>query len=112
MSSYAHDAVWDVSTVGLGVFHGRAAIREFMEDWFRSYDQIEPHLEQVTEVGEGVTFTVTSQKAQLAGSGGDAIAIRYALVVVWVDGLMASVTNYRDIDEARAAAERLAEERG
>jgi hypothetical protein len=33
---------------------------------------------------------------------------------VWVDGLIVRVTNYdyADIDKARAAAERLAEERG
>jgi hypothetical protein len=31
---------------------------------------------------------------------------------VWEDGLIVRVTNYTDIDEARAAAERLAEERG
>jgi hypothetical protein len=36
---------------------------------------------------------------------------RYALVSVWVAGLIVRLTNYTDIDEARAAAERLAEER-
>jgi hypothetical protein len=30
---------------------------------------------------------------------------------VWEDGKIVRMTNYRDIDEARAAAERLAEER-
>jgi hypothetical protein len=33
-------------------------------------------------------------------------------VGVWVDGLIERTTNYTDIDEARADAERLAEERG
>jgi hypothetical protein len=33
-------------------------------------------------------------------------------VVTWIDGLIERTTNYFDIDEARAAAERLAEERG
>ncbi len=36
----------------------------------------------------------------------------YAAVSVWADGLAMRVTNHTDIDEARAAAERLAEERG
>ena len=35
-----------------------------------------------------------------------------ASVGVWREGLIERVTSYRDIDEARAAAERLAESRG
>jgi hypothetical protein len=46
----------------------------------------------------------------LAGSSRE-IEARYAAVNVWVDGLIESVTNYADIDQARAAAERLAHER-
>ena len=40
--------------------------------------------------------------------------VRSASVGAWVDGLIVRVTIYpeTDIDEARAAAERLAEERG
>jgi len=38
--------------------------------------------------------------------------MRYAAVGVWREGLIERVTSYRDIDEARAAAERLAESRG
>ena len=55
---------------------------------------------------------MTVQKAHLAGSRSGAIAIRYAVVNVWVDGLIASTASYRDIDEARAVAERLAKKRG
>jgi hypothetical protein len=33
-------------------------------------------------------------------------------VGIWVEGLLLLVTNYADINEARAAAERLAESRG
>ena len=36
----------------------------------------------------------------------------FAAVGIWVDGKNVRTTNYTDIDEARAAAERLAEERG
>jgi ketosteroid isomerase-like protein len=111
MSFYAPDAVWDLSTGGLGVFRGRAAIREFMEDWLRSYDRIEIDLEEVVHLGSGVTFCAVTQKGRLADSDGE-VALRYACVNVWVDGLIASVANYTDTDEARAAAERLAEERG
>jgi ketosteroid isomerase-like protein len=111
MSFYGPDAVWDLSTGGLGVFRGRAAIREFMEDWFRSYDRIEMDLEEVVHIGSGVTFAVGTQKGRLAGSGGE-VTIRYAVINVWVDGLIERSTNYVDIDEARAAAERLAQQLG
>ena len=111
MSFYRPDAVWDLSTGGLGVFQGRAAIREFMEDWFRSYDRIEVDLEDVVDLGSGVVFIAAVQTGRLAGSYGE-IKIRYGVVDVWVDGLIASVTNFLDVDEARAAAERLAQERG
>jgi ketosteroid isomerase-like protein len=111
ISFFASDAVWDVSTGGLGVFRGQATIREFMEDWFRSYDRIEVDLEEVVHLGGGVVFAVVVQTGHLAGSDGE-LTLRYGAVDVWVDGLIESVTNYLDIDQARAAAERLAEERG
>jgi ketosteroid isomerase-like protein len=111
MSFYGPDAVWDLSAGGLGVFQGRAAIREFMEDWFRSYDGIAIEIGEVVDLGSGVTFCAVTQRGRLAGGGGE-VAVRYACVIEWVEGLIASVANYTDIDEARAAAERLAEERG
>jgi hypothetical protein len=36
----------------------------------------------------------------------------FASVVEWNDGMIDRMTNYTDIDEARAAAEHLANERG
>jgi len=36
--------------------------------------------------------------------------MRFAAITTWVDGLIKRSTFYTDIDEARAAAERLAEE--
>lgn len=37
---------------------------------------------------------------------------RFAAIAFWMDGLIVRAITYREIDEARAAAERLAEERG
>src|SRR5207248_4133934 len=48
--------------------------------------------------------------ARLVGGSGE-VRLRYAAVGVWADGLVVRVTNYTDVDEARAAAERLAESR-
>jgi ketosteroid isomerase-like protein len=110
MSFYSADAVWDLSAGGLGVFRGRAAIREFMEDWFGSYDRIEMDIEEVADLGSGVTFSVGTQKGRLAGSGGE-VAVRYAVINVWADGLIERSTNHVDIDVGRAAAEELARQR-
>jgi hypothetical protein len=82
-----------------------------MEDWFRSYDRIDIDLEDVVHLGSGVVFNLAPHTGRLAGSDGE-ITLRYGSVAVWVDGLIESVTNYRDSDEARAAAARLAESRG
>jgi len=40
------------------------------------------------------------------------VELRLAIVAVWEEGLIVRGTTYDDPDEARAAAERLAEERG
>jgi hypothetical protein len=50
---------------------------------------------------------VIIQKGRPAGSGGE-VRLRYGAVAVWLDGAIVRITNYGDIDEARAAAERLA----
>ena len=112
-SYLARDSVWDTSRVGIGVFEGVATIRRFMEDWFRSYGELQFVIDELLDVGSGVVLTVTRQMARPVGTTGY-IQQREGWVWVWVDGLCASVTVYphSDIDEARAAAERLAEERG
>jgi ketosteroid isomerase-like protein len=110
LSGWAPDAVWDTGGM-MGTFEGVAAIRGFLKDWFASYQELRVGLDEVLDLGNGVVFAVLIQKARLVGSSGD-VRHRVALVGVWVDGLIESATNYTDIDEARTAAERLAQERG
>jgi ketosteroid isomerase-like protein len=108
---YAPDAVWDMNPLGgLGTFKGHVAIRGFWEDWYASYEDLEIEPEEMLDLKNGVGFTVVIQKARPVGSSG-AVRLRYALVSVWVEGLIVRLTNYSDIDAARAVAERLAEER-
>jgi ketosteroid isomerase-like protein len=111
VSFYAPDAVWDASPWGMGVFEGQAAIRAFFEDWAGSYAGLEWAVEEVRDLGNGVTFAVILQKGRVVGSGGS-VQLRYASVAEWIHDLIVRNTTYTDIDEARAAAERLAEERG
>jgi ketosteroid isomerase-like protein len=110
---FSPDVVWDTSRDGFGTFEGAAATRRFWEDWVRGYEELEQVLEELLDMGNGVVFAVVRQKARLVGGTGY-IRRRGGWVYVWADSLCASVTVYpdTDIDEARAAAQRLAKERG
>jgi hypothetical protein len=46
---------------------------------------------------------------RVGGSG--RVQLRYACITEWANRVIVHVTNYTDIDEGRAVAERLAEER-
>jgi ketosteroid isomerase-like protein len=110
MSYFGPDAIWDMSSMGLGVYEGVTAVRRFFEDWRGAYEEHATEPEEIVEASEGMTFAVFLQKGRPVGSVGQ-VTIHYAAVVLWTRGLVKRVTIYTDIDEARAAAERLAEER-
>ena len=110
LSFYAPDAVHESPPLGTS-FKGVGAIRGFYEDWFAAYEEHEFELEQILDLGRGVIFAVARQHARPAGSTGR-VQTRMALVSELLDGKIVRVIVYYDIDEARAAAERLAEERG
>jgi ketosteroid isomerase-like protein len=107
LSFYAPDAVWDASPWGMGVFEGEAAVRDFFEDWSGSYTSMEWKAEEIRDVGNGVTFAVILQTGRVVGSSGS-VQLRYASVARWLDRLIVRNTTYTDLDEGRAAAERLA----
>jgi ketosteroid isomerase-like protein len=111
MSFFAPDSVWDMSRGGLGVIEGREAIHEFFEEWRGAYEDYEQEAEEILDLGNGVAFAVFVQRGRPSDSTGW-VEFRDARVMLWADGLMERVTTFLDIDEARAAAERLAEERG
>jgi ketosteroid isomerase-like protein len=108
---FAPDAVWDLSPVGMGTFEGHDAIRGFVEDWLGAYEELDMKAEEIHDLGNGVAWAVIALNGRPVGSSGY-VQLRYAAVTIWTDGLGERTTNYLDIDEARAAAERLADERG
>jgi ketosteroid isomerase-like protein len=108
-SSFALDAVFEGRALG-DTFEGRAAIRSFLEEWFGAYEELEFGFEEVRDLGQGVVFAVVTQNGRLVGSAGH-VRQREGWIYVWARGLIARLTIY-DVDEARAAAERLAQERG
>ena len=107
-SSFAEDATFDGRALG-DHFEGRAAIRSFLETWFGTYEELEFGLEEIRDLGNGVVFAVVVQNGRPAGSAGH-LRQREGWVLV-VRGLIARLT-ISEVDEARAAAERLAESRG
>ena len=111
MSFLAPDAVWDSTPMGLEVFEGSAAIRRFLEDWWGTWADHSIEVEQVVDLGRGVVFAPVREDGRLVGSD-SRVEHRRGLVFLFVRGVVARHTAYRDIDEARAAAERLAKERG
>jgi ketosteroid isomerase-like protein len=111
LSFWGPDPVWDMSPMGMGVFEGLAAIRSFYADWMGAYEDYRIEAEEIYDLGNGVTFGVVVQQGRPMGSGGT-VKLRYGTFTTWMDGKAERVWNYPDIDEARTAAERLAEERG
>ncbi len=107
MSFYAPDAVFQT---GVGRFEGRTAIREYIEDLHGSFDELVFAVEEVHDLGNGVGFVALLATGRLRGSA--EVHLRYAGVVTHADGVYAQVTDYVNVDDARAAAERLAKERG
>ena len=110
MSYFAADAVRDASQVGIGTFVGVAAIRSFQNDWLATFEELTVDVPDVVDMGNGVIYCICVLTGRFAGGG--EVHQRWASVNTFVDGLYARVEAYLNPDEARAAAERLAQERG
>jgi ketosteroid isomerase-like protein len=110
MSVYGRDSVWDMTPMGLGTYEGLAVIRRFFEDWIGTFEEFDVQPDEILDLDGGVTLAVVLQSGRPVGSVSH-VQLRYAQISVWVDGVAVRTTNYTDIDEARAAAERLARER-
>ena len=107
MNSVAEDTVLEGRVENF--VEGRAAIRRFLEDWFRAWDELDFELEEVSDLGGGVVFAVVIQDGRpVAGHG--RVRQREGWVYLWVGGSIARLTT-SEVDQARAAAERLAEQR-
>jgi len=109
MSSVAENVVLEGRALG-DLFEGRAAIRGFLEEWFRAYEELDFELEEVSHLGGGVVFAVVIQDGRPVGGDGR-LRQREGWVYLWVGGVIARLET-SDVDHARAAAERIAEQRG
>lgn len=108
---FARDAVWEGVPLGI-TFRGIAEIRGFLTDWVSSYDEYVIEAQEVLDFGGGVVLALVHQLVRPAGGAIDArVREDWAFVFVWADGQVVRVEAHQDLDQARAAAERLAEER-
>jgi ketosteroid isomerase-like protein len=108
-----HDAVVDMTrTIGV-VVRGRDALRAFQEDWLAGYDEVAYTAEEIVDAGNGVAFVRVLQTARPRGTAGH-VTQREPNVLITEDGRVVRIIVYpeSELDEARAAAERLAKERG
>jgi ketosteroid isomerase-like protein len=106
MSNVAADGVLDGRA---DLIEGRAAIRGFLDEWFGAYEELQYELDEVTHLGGGVVLAVVIQDGRLVGSAGR-IRQREGWVYRWKGGSIVRLTT-SEVDQARAAAERLAEQR-
>jgi hypothetical protein len=111
MTPIAPDAVYDTAPSGMGVYQGHAAIRAFLQGYWDCFEELRFELDEALDLGNGVTFLVNRQVARPVGSTAY-VRIREGHVIQWVEGMVVRLTVHNDIDEGRAAAERLAESRG
>lgn len=106
---FTPDAVWEM--VGGETFEGIPAIRRFMADFCGQFERFGVEVEEIQVVGDGVLIVVNTMWGYPLNSAVE-VRQRGAFVYVFEDRLAVRCTAYSDIDEARAAAERLAKERG
>ena len=108
MSFFAPDAL----LAGFEVVEGRAAIRGFLDEWFGYFAELRFEVEEFVVLDDGVVLAVVHQEGRPVGVDGQ-VHQREGWAIHWsADGLLVRLTTNNDIDEVRAAAARLAQERG
>ena len=65
---------------------------------------------ELLDLGHGIMLSVVRESGRLVGGNGR-VEQRQAHVITWTNGKIECFKAYPDLDEARAAAERLAQER-
>jgi ketosteroid isomerase-like protein len=109
LSTVTDDTVFDGRAAG-DFYEGRASIRRFLEGWFSAWEELDFEIEEIRALGGGVVFAVVIQDGRPVGGHGH-VRQREGWVYLWMGESVARLTIY-EVDDGRAAAERLARERG
>jgi ketosteroid isomerase-like protein len=100
------DAVWDVTTfrgaILPGTFVGVDEINEWLAEWLESFEDWALGVEEVFDAGDRVV-TIARQHGK-ARHGGPDVAMRFAQVWTFRDGLIARMEMYAHRNEALEAA--------
>jgi ketosteroid isomerase-like protein len=110
ISHFAPGAVWE-SDDGILDVSGAPAVRALLEEWTGTFEDFKIRNETVVDLGNGIVYSAFHQEGRLAGSTA-VVDEKGAMILEWVEGMIVRVIRRQDIDEARAAAERLADELG
>ena len=111
MSFFAPDAFLNGRALD-EVYEGRAAIRDFLDEWFGNFAELRFEVEEFVVLDDGVVLAVVNQEGRPLDVDGQ-VHQREGWAIRWsADGLLVRLTTHTDIDHVRAAAERLAESRG
>jgi ketosteroid isomerase-like protein len=102
-------AVWEVPAQSLRV-DGATAIRDFLEKWRSPFEDWSFRVEKVLDLGNQMILVVYRQRGRAPGST-FVVEDRGVQVCEWSEGSIVALRLYAEIDEARAATERLAEQR-
>jgi ketosteroid isomerase-like protein len=105
------EAVMDMSRLALGNREGWAAIGEFLESWWASWEEHYHEVQEILDLGHGVVFVALWEGGRPTASKASVREPPWH-VYEWLQDKITRTTLYTDPDEARAAAERPAEERG
>lgn len=111
ISVFAPRAVYDTGTSGLGLYEGPVAIRGLIGGWWGAFEDLRLTNEELLDLGNGVVFAALRHDARLRDSTAY-VSTRQAYVFTVAEGMVVHMTVYTDINDGRAAAERLAQERG
>jgi ketosteroid isomerase-like protein len=110
--NFRPDVVLQLAGYGMGTFNGMEAANGFAKDWRAAFEDLTVEIEEVLDLGNGVLLSLYHQEGRPIGSD-NYLRVRSASVSVWEDGGVARMTIYpeADIDAARVAAARLAQDR-
>ena len=111
MGFYAPDAILDASDAGLGTYDGAEAIRAFLQEWWSGYEKHQLVPDEIRPAGEDAVLAIYTLLGWLPGSS-EPLRQHNAYLFEFKDGLIVRWTVVMDIAKARAAVERLADERG
>jgi len=81
-----------------------------LKEWWSLWEEHDHYVQELVDLGGGVIFTVTREDGHFKGSHGR-VEQTMGHVGQWIDSLCVRHTIYLDLNQARTAAERLAQER-